>query len=239
MLVLPAIDIYEGKCIRLRQGDYAQQTVYSDDPAEVARKFAGAGLTSLHLVDLEGAKERKVMNWKAIESVLAVPGIRAEVGGGLRTTDEIRRLLDLGAERVVLGSVAAKSPELIGYWVNLFTSERITIGVDVKNHSVAISGWLEDARLSPAKFIYDMLGYGARRFVCTDITRDGLLQGPNVDFYRELTYVFHNAKIVASGGVTLTKDIEALKTSGVSAVIIGKALYEGTIRLEDLVSGGV
>lgn len=234
MLVIPAIDIFDGKCVRLRQGDYAQQTVYSDDPRDVALGFVEAGLGAVHVVDLEGAKDRTVRNWKALESILSVPGISAEVGGGVRTSQDIQQLLRLGAKRVVLGSVAAKSPALIGYWVEQFGRDVITVGVDVRNNSVAVSGWLEDSKLSPFSFILEMTKHGVKRFVCTDIKSDGILHGPNLPFYLQLKGAFRSAEIVASGGVSSLEDIRSLAASGASAVIVGKALYEGRITLASL-----
>lgn len=234
MLVIPAIDIFEGKCVRLRQGDYAQQTVYSDDPRDVAQKFVDAGLGELHVVDLEGARDRKITNWKALESILSLPGVSAEVGGGVRTSQDIQKLLQLGAKRVVLGSVAAKSPALIGYWAEQFGRDVMTVGVDVRNNSVAVSGWLEDSKLSPVAFILEMTKHGVKRFVCTDINSDGILHGPNLSFYRQLKGAFREVEIVASGGVSSLEDIRSLGKSGASAVIVGKALYEGRITLASL-----
>jgi len=216
MLIVPAIDIFNGKCVRLRQGDYKQKTVYAATPEEVARRFADAGFQLLHIVDLQGAKEKKVVNWDSIASICRVPGLKVEVGGGIRTTEDIRRLIDIGVSRVVIGSIAAKSPELIEYWIQQFGAERIVAGMDVKNGSVAISGWLEDSHLEPINFVLDLVKLGAKIFICTDISRD-----PQIS-------------IIASGGISTLTDIQALKQSKLAGVIVGKAVYEGKISIEEL-----
>ncbi|MFZ1978703.1 MAG: 1-(5-phosphoribosyl)-5-[(5-phosphoribosylamino)methylideneamino]imidazole-4-carboxamide isomerase [Bacteroidota bacterium] len=234
MLAIPAIDIYEGRCIRLQQGDYSRQTVYPASPSEVARKFSNAGISFLHIVDLQGAKEKKVVNWDSISAVVSVPGIAIEVGGGIRRSEDIRRLIELGVQRVIVGSVAAKSPELTEYWIQQFGDTRIVIGVDVKNGSVAVNGWLEDAQRGPVFFLQDMIKRGATTFICTDISRDGMLQGPNVEFYKGLTASFPAASIIASGGIARAADLTSLLSSKVQGVVIGKAIYEGTISLEEI-----
>jgi phosphoribosylformimino-5-aminoimidazole carboxamide ribotide isomerase len=234
MLIIPAIDIYDGKCVRLRQGDYTQKTVYAASPGEVAQQFADNGFTFLHVVDLQGAKEKKVVNWESIASILAVKGIQAEIGGGIRTTDDIRRLVDSGASRVVIGSVAAKSPELVEYWIQQFTAVRIVAGMDVKNGSVAISGWLEDSRLEPMSFIFDLVKRGVEIFICTDISRDGMLGGVNIEFFQNLKSAFPQLSIIASGGISTITDIQVLKKSELAGVIVGKAIYEGKLPIAEL-----
>jgi phosphoribosylformimino-5-aminoimidazole carboxamide ribotide isomerase len=234
MLIIPAIDIYDGKCVRLRQGDYTQKTVYSSSPAEVAQQFAAAGLRFLHVVDLQGAKEKKVMNWDSISSILAVPGIQVEIGGGIRTTDDIRQLIERGASRVVIGSVAAKSPELVQYWIQQFGADQIVAGMDVKDGSVAISGWLEDSRLEPTNFVLDLIRRGVTIFICTDISRDGMLGGANIEFFQNLQSTFPHISIIASGGISTLADIQSLQKSNLHGVIVGKAIYEGTLKIEDL-----
>ena len=224
MLAIPAIDIYEGRCVRLQQGDYGRQTVYAASPSEVARQFADAGISFLHIVDLEGAKEKKVVNWDYISAIVSVPGIAVEVGGGIRTSEDIRRLIDLGAQ----------SPELAEYWIQQFSDTRIVIGVDVKNGSVAVNGWLEDAQREPVFFLRDMIKRGATTFICTDISRDGMLQGPHVEFYKSMTAAFPAAAIIASGGIARAADLVSLLPSKVIGIVIGKAIYEGTISLEEI-----
>jgi phosphoribosylformimino-5-aminoimidazole carboxamide ribotide isomerase len=234
MLIIPAIDIIEGKCVRLRQGDYEQKTVYAALPAEIAQQFADAGFKFLHVVDLQGAKEKKIVNWDSIASIIAVPGLQIEIGGGIRTTDEIKRLIDIGVSRVVIGSVAAKSPEFVEYWIQQFGAERIVIGMDVKNGSVAINGWLEDSRLEPMNFVRDLTKRGAEIFICTDVLRDGMLDGPNIEFFQNLKSTFPKLSIIASGGISTLNDVQLLKKVELAGVIVGKAIYEGKIRIDEL-----
>ena len=234
MLIIPAIDIYDGKCVRLRQGDYEQKTVYAASPEEVAHQFADAGFRFLHVVDLQGAKEKKVINWDSITSILAVPGIQVEIGGGIRRTEDILRLIDIGAVRVVIGSVAAKSQELVEYWIQQFSADRIVVGMDVKNSSVAISGWLEDSRLEPMSFVLDLARRGVKIFICTDISRDGMLDGVNIEFFHNLKSAFPQISIIASGGISTVADIQLLKHAELAGVIVGKALYEGRLPIKEL-----
>ncbi len=234
MLIIPAIDIYDGKCVRLRQGDYEQKTVYAASPEEVARQFADAGFKLLHVVDLQGAKEKKIVNWDSISSIVKVPGLKVEIGGGIRTTEDIRRLIDIGVSRVVIGSIAARSPELVEYWIKQFGADRIVVGMDVKNGSVAISGWLEDSHLEPMNFVLDLVKRGTKIFICTDISRDGMLGGVNIEFFRNLISAFPKISIVASGGISTLADIHALKKLKLAGVIVGKAIYEGRLTMEEL-----
>jgi phosphoribosylformimino-5-aminoimidazole carboxamide ribotide isomerase len=234
MLIIPAIDIFDGKCVRLSQGDYAQKTVYAVSPEEVAQQFADAGFQFLHVVDLQGAKEKKVVNWDSIASILKVPGLKVEIGGGIRTTEDIRQLIDIGASRVVIGSVAAKSPELVEYWIQQFSADRIVVGMDVKNGSVAISGWTEDSRLEPMNFVLDLIRRGAKIFICTDISRDGMLDGVNIEFFQNLKSAFPQISIIVSGGVSTLADIQVLKQSEFAGVIVGKAIYESKLPIEKL-----
>lgn len=236
MLVIPAIDIYDGRCVRLRQGDYAQQTVYAESPKTVAQQFADAGLKFLHIVDLQGAKEKKLVNLESIRQILTVPQIEIEVGGGIRTTEDIESLLDLGVKRIVIGSVAVKSPDLAQYWLQKFGSEKIIIGIDVKNESVAISGWMEDSKREPVQFMFDLIQRGAASFICTDISRDGMLAGVNDDFYRRLTSAFPSIAIIASGGISSAADIAKLTKTNVAGAVIGKAIYENKFSLQELAS---
>jgi phosphoribosylformimino-5-aminoimidazole carboxamide ribotide isomerase len=234
MLIIPAIDIYDGKCVRLRQGDYGQKTVYSESPAEVAWQFANAGFKFLHVVDLQGAKEKKIINIASIEAIVKVTGLQIEIGGGIRTTDDIQKLIKIGVSRIVIGSIAAKSPELVEYWIKQFGADRIVVGMDVKNDSVAISGWLEDSRRKPMDFVLDLLRRGAKTFICTDISRDGMLGGVNVEFFQNLRSAFPQISIVASGGISTLEDIHALEKINLEGVIVGKAIYEGNLPVEEL-----
>jgi len=230
MLIYPAIDIFDGKCVRLRQGDYGAQKVYSESPADVARSFQESGLNRLHIVDLEGAKKGRIVNRKAIEAILNVPGIEAHVGGGIRARSDISYLFTAGAARVVVGSVAVQTPHIVEEWLREFQSERFVIAVDVRNGSVAHSGWLAQANLTPSTFIESIMKFGAVHFLCTDIDRDGMMEGPNHGLYSTLNEEFPAAQFIASGGISNIADINRVRDAGCSGVVIGKALYEGVLK---------
>ncbi len=234
MLILPAIDIYQGKCVRLRQGDYAQQTIYADSPREVAQRFVDAGFSFLHVVDLEGAKQKHIVNWEAIHALASLPGISLEVGGGIRTQEDIEKLLSLGVKRIILGSVAVHAAEFIGKWVAQYGKDRVAVGMDIRNNAVAIHGWQEESALTPETFLQTMSEQGIETIICTDISRDGMLQGPNVELYKHLTTSFPHLSIIASGGVTTIADVEKLALINIAGIIVGKALYEGTMTLKKL-----
>jgi phosphoribosylformimino-5-aminoimidazole carboxamide ribotide isomerase len=234
MLIYPAIDIYQGKCVRLRQGDYGTQTVYSESPVDVARSFQESGLNHLHIVDLEGAKEGRVVNRKAIEAILNIPGLHTHVGGGIRARSDISYLFTAGATRVVVGSVAVKTPHIVEEWLREFQSERFVMAVDVRKGSVAHSGWLAQANLTPSIFIESIMKFGAVHFLCTDIDKDGMLKGPNADLYTALSKEFPAAHFIASGGISTIADIELVQQAGCSGAVVGKALYEGLLNPSDL-----
>jgi len=234
MLIYPAIDIYEGNCVRLRQGDFASQNVYSDSPSAVAQSFRDAGLTSLHVVDLEGAKEGHIVNWKALSSILEIASLQVQVGGGIRTRQDICRLFDGGAARVVIGSLAVESPHIVQDWIREFGTERFVIAVDVRDGAVAHKGWLERAHLTASTFVDTMTSAGAASFLCTDINLDGMLGGPNLELYRSLVVEFPSIHLIASGGVSQITDIENLAGVGCYAAVVGKALYEGRVTMEQL-----
>jgi phosphoribosylformimino-5-aminoimidazole carboxamide ribotide isomerase len=234
MLIYPAIDIYQDHCVRLRQGDFASQNVYSDSPSITAQSFRDAGLTSLHVVDLEGAREGHVVNWEALDSTLEIGSLQVQVGGGIRTRQDICRLFDAGAARVVIGSVAVESPHIVQDWIREFGTERFVIAVDVRDGAVAYKGWLERANLTPSAFLEAMTQAGASSFLCTDINLDGMLGGPNLDLYRSLVTEFPSIHLIASGGVSQITDIESLAVIGCYAAVVGKALYEGRVTTEQL-----
>ena len=234
MLIYPAIDIFEGKCVRLRQGDYASQVIYSDSPADVAISFVESGLKHLHIVDLEGAKEGRIVNRKTIEAVLRVPGVQAHVGGGIRSRSDISYLFTAGASRVVVGSVAVKTPHIVQEWLKEFRSERFVIAVDVRKGSVAHSGWLAQANLTPATFIDSMAEFGASYFLCTDIDKDGMLEGPNAELYSTLSKEFPTLHFIASGGISRISDFESMEKAGCWGTVVGKAIYEGKLTPREL-----
>lgn len=234
MRIIPAIDIIDGKCVRLTQGDYAQKKVYGEDPLEIAKRFEDAGLTYLHLVDLDGAKAGKVTNWKVIETIGRHTNLSVDFGGGIKTDDEISRLFDSGMRQVNLGSIAVKSPTVVEAWINQWGAEKIILSADVKDENIAISGWLEKSAIHISDFIGDYLRKGIRYITCTDIRTDGMLQGPNVVLYAKLLEQFPTIKLIASGGVSNVRDLESLKKINVDGAIVGKAIYEGRITLNDL-----
>lgn len=234
MRIIPAIDIIDGKCVRLTQGDYAQKKVYGEDPLEIAKRFEDAGLTYLHLVDLDGAKAGKVTNWKVTETIGRHTNLSVDFGGGIKTDDEISRLFDSGMRQVNLGSIAVKSPTVVEAWINQWGAEKIILSADVKDENIAISGWLEKSAIHISDFIGDYLRKGIRYITCTDIRTDGMLQGPNVVLYAKLLEQFPTIKLIASGGVSNVRDLESLKKINVDGAIVGKAIYEGRITLNDL-----
>jgi phosphoribosylformimino-5-aminoimidazole carboxamide ribotide isomerase len=236
MRIIPAIDLIEGKCVRLSQGDYNSKKIYHEDPLAVAQSFEDAGLQYLHLVDLDGAKAGRVTNWKVIESITTHTALRVDFGGGVKTRDEIEKLLNFGIEQVNLGSIAIKDRLKVFDWISSFGSQKIILSADVKNEKIAISGWQEDSSVHITDLIQDYLDHGLQYVTCTDISTDGMLKGPNIELYQKLLRHFPAIKLVASGGVSEMADLAALKKIGVDGVIIGKAIYEGRIQIHELVT---
>jgi phosphoribosylformimino-5-aminoimidazole carboxamide ribotide isomerase len=234
MKIIPAIDIIEGKCVRLTQGDYAQKKIYNENPVDVATSFEEEGLKYLHLVDLDGAKAGKVINWDTVKAITSKTKLIIDFGGGIKTETEIQKLLDLGVAQVNLGSVAVKHPALVQQWLKKFGAEKIILSADVKDEIVQISGWQEKTSLSITAFVADYQNHGIQFVTCTDISTDGMLTGPNITLYKKLVSLFPTIKWIASGGVSSMEDVYELKNSGMSGVIIGKAIYENKINLKDL-----
>src|SRR5688572_14919593 len=234
MRIIPAIDIIDGKCVRLIQGDYTQKKIYNEDPLEVARTFEDAGLKHLHLVDLDGAKAGKVTNWKVIESITSGTNLKVDFGGGIKSEIEVKRLFQTGVRQINLGSIAVKDPELVQEWIEKHGAGKIILSADVKDERISIGGWLEDSTISIIDFIRDYLNKGITYITCTDINTDGMLQGPNTALYSKLLKTFPNIKLIASGGVSGMSDLHGLRQIKVDAVIVGKAIYEGKVKLEEL-----
>jgi phosphoribosylformimino-5-aminoimidazole carboxamide ribotide isomerase len=234
MRIIPAIDIIDGKCVRLTQGDYAQKKVYNENPLEVARMFEDAGIQFLHLVDLDGARAGKVTNWSVVEALTSATKLQIDFGGGIKTGEEIGRLFDAGVRQVNLGSIAVKKPSLVDEWIQQFGGERIILSADVRNEKVSISGWQEESGLCVYDFIADYLARGLRYVTCTDISTDGMLAGPNVSLYRTLLERFPDIRLIASGGVSSIGDLRSLAKTGVDGVIVGKAIYEGRVDLAEV-----
>lgn len=234
MRIIPAIDLIDGKCVRLTQGDYAQKKIYNENPLDVAKSFEDQGLQYLHLVDLDGAKAGKVTNWKVVESITTHTRLVVDFGGGIKTDDEIRKLFERGVQQVNLGSIAVKEPQKVIQWIDEFGSDKIILSADVKNNTIAISGWQESSSINIRNFLRDYIENGIEYVTCTDISTDGMLTGPNIELYKTLILSFPQLHLVASGGVGNMEDLHELKRIGVDGVIVGKAIYEGRVKLEEL-----
>lgn len=234
MRIIPAIDIIDGKCVRLTQGDYAQKKIYNENPLEVAKEFEDAGLNYLHLIDLDGAKAGKVVNWKVLETLVTNTKLNVDFGGGIKTDEEVKQLFDIGVKQINIGSIAVTQPLKIGEWIELFGREKIILSADVKNEMIAISGWQEDSSILITTFLKDYIQKGVEYVTCTDISTDGMLTGPNVQLYTKILLSFPQLNLVASGGVSCLDDLIELEQIGVDGAIVGKAIYEGRITLAEL-----
>jgi phosphoribosylformimino-5-aminoimidazole carboxamide ribotide isomerase len=234
MEIIPAIDIIEGKCVRLTQGDYAQKKIYNENPLEVALQFQDAGLRRLHLVDLDGAKARSVKNWKVLEILATKTELSIDFGGGLNTEKDVQIVFDSGAHFATVGSVAVKNRSELLRWMNLFGAHRFLLGADVKDREIAIHGWTESAGRDIFEFLDDYTTQGIEQVFCTDIAKDGQLAGPSLELYKEIVERYPNLYFIASGGVSSLADLEALAAIPCSAAIVGKAIYENRITLPEL-----
>jgi phosphoribosylformimino-5-aminoimidazole carboxamide ribotide isomerase len=234
--IIPAIDIIDGKCVRLTQGDFSQKTEYSNNPAEVAKAIENTGVRKLHVVDLDGAKQKKIINHKTLEAIVKATSLEVDFGGGLQSNEDVQIAFDCGAKQITGGSIAIKNRPLFEEWITKFGAEKIILGADVRNEMIAVSGWQEVSTVSVFDFIKSYLEIGLQYIFCTDVAKDGLLQGPSFDLYQKIRDQFPEAKLIASGGVTTVADVNKLNEMGVYGAIIGKAYYEGKIKLEDLKS---
>lgn len=234
MKIIPAIDIIDGKCVRLSQGDYNQKKIYQEKPAEMAKAFEDAGLKNLHLVDLDGAQQGKVINWKTIEDICSATALQVDFGGGIKTKAEIRQLFETGVKQVNLGSIAVKEPEKVSIWIDEFGAEKIILSADVRNEMIAVQGWMETSALSIWDFVSNYQRLGIQYVACTDISTDGMLKGPNIGLYEKLLAAYPTLKLIASGGVSSLADLNILQSIGVFGTIVGKAIYEGKISLKEL-----
>ena len=232
--IIPAIDIIEGKCIRLTQGDYGRKVIYNENPLEVAKQFEDNGIQYLHLVDLDGAKAKKIINRKVLEEIAAKTKLKIDFGGGIRTDEDIMLAFDCGAEQVTGGSVAVKNKELFLSWLKKFGAEKIILGTDVKDEMIAVNGWYENTKINVFSFIESYQKLGVQSVICTDINRDGLLQGAAINLYKKITDRFSGIKLIASGGISSTDEIDELIKLDLDGVIIGKAIYENKISLKEL-----
>ncbi len=234
MKIIPAIDIIDGKCVRLTQGDYSQKTIYNEHPLEVALQFQDAGLERLHLVDLDGAKAGRVQNWKVLETIAGKTNLVIDFGGGIKTEQDLDIVFQSGAALATVGSIAVKDESRFVGWLEQYGPDRFLLGADVKDELIAVGGWLETTQIRIYDFIQSYVQRGIVQLFCTDVSKDGKLEGPSLPLYQQIIEQFPGLHFIASGGVSSIKDLEDLASIGCSGAIVGKAIYEGRIRLEEL-----
>jgi len=233
--VIPAIDLIDGACVRLTKGDYSTKLVYEKDPVLMAKRFEDAGIQRLHLVDLDGAKAGRVINLHVLEKLTKETNLAIDFGGGIKTDDDLKSVLDAGAKWLTIGSLAVKDSEKMKSWIQAFGADLFILGADVRDGNIAVSGWLETSNLHWETFMADYYKNGVRQFLCTDISRDGMLNGPSIDLYKEIMMRFPDCYLIASGGVSGKQDLIDLEEAKIPAVVLGKAIYEGRITLNEIV----
>ncbi len=234
MEIIPAIDVIDGKCVRLSKGDYDTKKVYNEDPLEVARLFEDWGVSRLHVVDLDGAKAGHIVNHRVLDKICGHTGLTVDFGGGLKTSDDLRIAFECGAAMVTGGSIAVKNPDEFRGWIEKYGPEKIILGADAKDRKIAVSGWTETSGQDLIPFVSEYRKKGISKVICTDISRDGMLQGPATELYKEMMAAVDGLYVIASGGVGSAADIVSLAEAGVPAVIVGKAIYEKKISREDV-----
>lgn len=234
--LIPAIDLIDGKCVRLSQGDYDTKQIYNENPVEVAKEFEAYGIQRLHVVDLDGAASQHVVNYRVLDRIAGQTSLKIDFGGGIKSDEDLVIAFDNGAQMVTLGSVAVKHPELFDKWLGMYGSEKIILGADTKNGKIAVNGWKEESTQELMPFLADYINKGVKKVLCTDISRDGMLEGPSVNLYKQIMEAHLELHLIASGGVSRLDDILALEAAGIPAVVFGKALYEGRITLKELSS---
>ena len=234
MLLIPAIDIIGGRCVRLTKGDYATEKVYSHDPVMIAKEMEALGFKRLHVVDLDGARSRHIVNIEVLTRITTETSLVVDFGGGIKSEDDLQKAFDAGAHMVTLGSIAVKEPERVLQWLQRFGAERIVLGADVRDGYVSINGWKEESAIALMPFLESYLSKGVSHVLCTDISRDGMLAGPSTELYESIMQAFPQCQLIASGGVSSIDDIRALEAAHVSAAVFGKAIYEGRIDLQEL-----
>ena len=232
--LIPAIDIIGGQCVRLTKGDYDQKTVYRDSPAEVAREFENIGFKRLHVVDLDGAKSKHIVNEQVLQTITAETHLTVDFGGGIKTDEDIEKAFTAGASMVTIGSIAVTNPDLFRGWLEKYGSDRIILGADVRHGKISINGWKEDSSEDLLPFLRKYVDAGVKNVLCTEISKDGTLAGPAIELYRQVMAAYPELHLIASGGVSSIEDIQALDTAGIPAVVFGKAIYEGRIDLNEL-----
>lgn len=234
--LIPAIDLIDGKCVRLSQGNYDSKRVYSENPVEVAKQLESYGVHRLHVVDLDGAASQHVVNYRVLEQIAGRTSLRIDFGGGIKSDEDLVIAFDNGAQMVTLGSVAVRQPELFVKWLGQYGTEKIILGADVKNGKIAVNGWKEESAQELMPFLDDYINKGVTKVLCTDISRDGMMEGPSTELYRQIMEDYPELHLIASGGVSCLDDILRLDEAGIPAVVFGKALYEGRITLKELSS---
>lgn len=232
--LIPAIDIIDGKCVRLTKGDYDQKTVYGEHPEDMAKEFERIGYTRLHVVDLDGAKSKHIVNVNALKAITSATRLKVDFGGGIKTDDDIRKAFDNGASMVTVGSIAVTHPELFASWLEHFGSEKMILGADVKNGKISINGWKEESTQDLLPFLKYYIDKGVKNILCTEISKDGTLSGPAVKLYRSVMAQYPDINLIASGGVSCAEDIEELHRAGIPSVVFGKAIYEGKVDITAL-----
>jgi phosphoribosylformimino-5-aminoimidazole carboxamide ribotide isomerase len=232
--LIPAIDIIDGQCVRLTKGDYDQKTVYGQ-PLEMAREFERIGYRRLHVVDLDGAKSKHIVNDAVLRSITTATSLTVDFGGGIKTDEDIEKAFDAGAAMVTIGSIAVTQPQLFMGWLEKYGADRIILGADVRNGKISINGWKEDSTEDLLPFLKKYIDAGVRNVLCTEISKDGTLQGPAIALYKEVMAAYPDLHLIASGGVSSIDDIKALDQAGIPAVVFGKAIYEGRIDLHELI----
>ncbi len=232
--LIPAIDIIGGECVRLTKGDYESKKIYSSSPVDMARQFEDYGFKRLHIVDLDGARSKHVVNIDVLEKITAATGLKVDFGGGIKTAEDMKRVLDAGASMVTVGSVAVTSPDLFMGWIETYGADRIILGADVRKGKISINGWHEDSDIDLIDFIGRYVDAGVTNVLCTEISRDGTLTGPDVTLYNKVMAAFPSLNLIASGGVSTAADIRQLENEGIPAVVFGKAFYEGRIKPEEI-----
>ena len=234
MRIIPAIDIIDGKCVRLSKGDFNTQKVYNENPLEVAKQFEDNGIQYLHLVDLDGAKSQHIVNYKILEQIATNTNLKIDFGGGLKSDEDLRIAFECGANQITGGSIAVKNPDVFNQWFNQYGKDKIILGADANNEKIAISGWKEESNKDLIPFIKGYWKKGIEYVVCTDISKDGMLQGPAIDLYKKILSQVSKIKLIASGGISTIDELPILEEIGCEGVIIGKAIYENRISLKQL-----
>lgn len=232
--LIPAIDIIDGKCVRLTKGDYATTKVYNEDPLEVALEIELYGLQRLHVVDLDGAKSKHVVNYRVLDRIAGRTSLKIDFGGGIKSDEDLAIAFDNGAQMVTVGSIASQNPELFLKWLDAYGSDKMILGADTRDGFISVNGWQEESKQELLPYLNDYIQHGVNNVLCTDIHKDGMLQGPSIGLYKEIMTAFPDLHLIASGGVSSLEDIRALDEAGIPAVVFGKALYEGCFTLKEL-----